>query len=269
MKRIYGVLLLLTFCTQLMAQSVEVNPTSINIPRYANQTAITTAIPNPSPSTIVYDNSLNRYAYYNGSVWVNFPSVSGTTPPSSSSTLQLSTYTNLVAIQNISSPVEGMLVYNLETQEVFYRNNANWIAVNTWQRLPTSANIAYTDGSVFIGETPPTIPQNNALSVQGFSRLGNDNAPYIKTKLLTGTTSSTVNNNQVLHGVDASKIVSVAVSIRSGISSFFWVLPFDPASGFTYRVTFNSTIVQLFMTSNSVRDNLGGQPYSILITYTD
>ncbi len=165
MKCIYGALLLLTFCTQLMAQSVEVNPTSIVIPRYADQAAITAAIPNPSPSTIVYDNSLNRYAYYNGSACVNFPSASSTTPPSSSGTLQLSPYANLAAIQNIASPAEGMVVYNLETEEVFYRNDSNWIAVNTWRRLPASSNIAYTDGNVFIGETPPTIPQNNALSV--------------------------------------------------------------------------------------------------------
>lgn len=76
MKKI-TILFCLFVCSLMgFSQSFSVDSKSLSVPRYANQTAINTAIPSPTTGTLVYDNSLNQYAYYNGSAWTNFPTSS-------------------------------------------------------------------------------------------------------------------------------------------------------------------------------------------------
>jgi hypothetical protein len=55
------------------AQSFSVDSKSLTVPRYANQAAITTAIPTPIEGMLVFNNALDVYSYYNGTAWVNFP----------------------------------------------------------------------------------------------------------------------------------------------------------------------------------------------------
>ena len=73
MKKIL-VLLLFSLCSiASFAQSFSVNPKSMSVPRYANQAAITAAIPSPTEGMMVYNNALDQLAYYNGTAWTNLP----------------------------------------------------------------------------------------------------------------------------------------------------------------------------------------------------
>jgi hypothetical protein len=76
MKKIAILLVLLTSSLSGISQSFSVDSKSLSVPRYANQAAINTAIPTPTTGRLVYDNSLNQYAYYNGTTWTNFPTAS-------------------------------------------------------------------------------------------------------------------------------------------------------------------------------------------------
>lgn len=84
MKKILLSFLLAACAFSAFSQSFSVDNKSLSVPRYANQAAINTANPSPTTGMLVYDNSLNQYAYYNGSAWTNFPASS-----SSSSNLWL------------------------------------------------------------------------------------------------------------------------------------------------------------------------------------
>lgn len=79
MKKILFAFLMAIVSISGFSQSFSVNSKSLSVPRYANQTAINTAIPAPTTGALVYDNSLNQYAYYNGSAWTNFPTSSSST----------------------------------------------------------------------------------------------------------------------------------------------------------------------------------------------
>lgn len=76
MKKIILSFLLIACAFSAFSQSFSVDSKSLSVPRYANQAAINTANPSPTTGTLVYDNSLNQYAYYNGSTWTNFPTSS-------------------------------------------------------------------------------------------------------------------------------------------------------------------------------------------------
>jgi hypothetical protein len=71
MKKIILSFLLLTCAFSGFSQSFSVDSQSLSVPRYANQTAITTAIPSPTVGMLVYNNSLNHYAYWNGTAWTS------------------------------------------------------------------------------------------------------------------------------------------------------------------------------------------------------
>lgn len=76
MKKIFVLLFLLISSLSGFSQSFSVDSKSLSVPRYTNQAAINTANPTPTAGRLVYDNSLNQYAYYNGSTWTNFPTSS-------------------------------------------------------------------------------------------------------------------------------------------------------------------------------------------------
>ncbi|MER0440493.1 hypothetical protein [Emticicia sp. W12TSBA100-4] len=76
MKKTVLSFLLLVCSFSGFSQSFSVDSKSLSVPRYANQAAINTANPSPTAGRLVYDNSLNQYAYYNGSAWTNFPTSS-------------------------------------------------------------------------------------------------------------------------------------------------------------------------------------------------
>lgn len=256
----------------VFAQSFEANPTSVSVPRFANQTAISAAIPSPAAGTLVYNNTLNKFAFYDGSAWVNFPSGNSTTPPTTSNSVQIPVYAAFADLALITSPIaEGMIVYVTQDKQLYIRESGQWRPASPWQI--SGLNTQYPVGNVFIGNTHTVNIGSNSLSVQGFSRFGTDASPAIKTKLIRGVTSGPSQDNQIPHGLDASKIISVSVAIQWPInpsgSDFVWVLPFDPINGYTYRVTYNNTAIQIFLNDNTVRQVLGNRPYYIYITYTN
>ena len=63
------------------SQSFSVDNKSLSVPRYADQAAITAAITTPTTGMLVFNNTLNQYAYWNGTAWTNFPAASGQTNP--------------------------------------------------------------------------------------------------------------------------------------------------------------------------------------------
>ena len=97
------------------------------------------------------------------------------------------------------------------------------------------------NGNVGIGTTSPT----TKLEVNGFSKLGTD-APAIKMKKLTGTTSATQGvSTSIAHGVDASKILAVNVLVQYLTAGYDVPSSYNanPGYEFDYFVTPTDVIV--------------------------
>jgi phage baseplate assembly protein gpV len=151
MKNILSIIILCFVFIQIQAQSFEVNPRFISVPKYANQTAIS-AIASPVEGALVYDIAQDKYAYYTGTAWVNFPAAAGG-GGSSTAAIQVPSYADATAINAIASPVEGMLVYNTATDTYFMHSAATWNEINPASGLWTvnsGTAIGYV-GSVAIG----------------------------------------------------------------------------------------------------------------------
>ncbi|MDZ7933905.1 MAG: hypothetical protein U5M51_02825 [Emticicia sp.] len=144
MKKLFT-LILLTISYIGFAQSFSADSKSMSVPRYANQTAINTAIPAPAEGMLVFNNALDQFAYYTGTAWTNFPSAGGG-GTTYTTHVPINTYANATAINAIASPVAGMLVYNSATNEVWFRGASTWAAMPTattpW--ATTNDNITYT-----------------------------------------------------------------------------------------------------------------------------
>lgn len=94
--------LFLCFSVSIFAQqAAEIDSKFIKIPRYANLTAITSAIASPTQGTIVYNIATASNWYYNGSAWANMAS-GLTLPYSQSQTLNSG---DLFSITNTSPTV--------------------------------------------------------------------------------------------------------------------------------------------------------------------
>ncbi len=71
MKKTLLVLMLFT-CSQVAAQqAVEMNPNSIQLPRYADLAAIQSAVPTPQTGMLVYNIGTSTNWQFNGNSWVN------------------------------------------------------------------------------------------------------------------------------------------------------------------------------------------------------
>lgn len=127
MKNFFTILLL-SLSYWGLAQSFSVDNKSMQVPRFANQTAINTAIPTPAEGMLVFNNALDQFAYYTGTAWVNFPSAGGG-GTTYTTHVPINTYANATAINAIASPVEGMIVFNTATNEIFYRSATAWAAL--------------------------------------------------------------------------------------------------------------------------------------------
>ena len=79
MKGIFSFVILLLLSLSGFSQSFSVDNKSLSVPRYANQAAITAAITTPTEGMLVYNNALDQFAYYNGTVWTNLST--GTSGP--------------------------------------------------------------------------------------------------------------------------------------------------------------------------------------------
>lgn len=139
---------------------------------------------------------------------------------------------------------------------------------------PANAQIAwrhYNDAVNPIVQTNMmTLTGQGNLTVHGFTKLGGSSAffPAIKTALLTGTTSSSSSSTSVVHGLDASKIVSYQIIIVGGLSSDIYVSENNPSPGLTFSGGYD--VSQFYITRSGTNGSqLAGKQYKILVTYTN
>lgn len=222
-------ILSLSFCfAQTYAQSFEINPRSISVPKYANQTAIN-AIPSPVEGALVYDIAQDRFAYYTGTVWTNFPSAGG---GGSTSAINVPSYADATAINAIASPSQGMLVYNNATDRYFVRNATSWAEVNPAANLWTAPNAGSQGyaGSIAIG-----------TSAGGTGRLNinNTNASFTNPDI-TLQTNATVNN-----------VISTTASNRNSTIQFRQSFSLGtPAASFIRWINLQSNVLTNIFTVN-------------------
>lgn len=118
-------------------------------------------------------------------------------------------------------------------------------------------------GEVGINTTAPTAE----LEVNGYTKLGTD-APAVKMKKLTGTTSSSQGTSVSLnHGLNANKILSISVLVDYSAGNC--VPPsYTAAANFEYNYYLNGTAVSIInILGNS--SLILGKPVRVLITYEE
>ncbi|MDZ7933900.1 MAG: hypothetical protein U5M51_02800 [Emticicia sp.] len=279
MKKILLSLSLIICSLSGFSQSFLADSKSISVPRYANQAAITTAIPSPVEGMLVYNNTLDQFVYYTGTVWTNFPS-------SNSSPWTLNTTTNR-AVTNSGAEINRSSS-TLASPDLFFRSpttnirmagatgEAGFLQTATINATPASAsvNFVHLNSAATPVQTPMmTINGNGNLTVNGFTKLGGTgtDVPAIKTKLLTGTISSGTGNfllTQVAHGLNAAKIISIECVIGAGVFGFVsGTSNSNPSTQFT--TFFNNTNVTISRLENDATSNLDGQGYKVYVTYTE
>jgi hypothetical protein len=121
------------------------------------------------------------------------------------------------------------------------------------------------NGNTGIGTNTPT----TKLEVNGFTKSGS-NAPAVKVLKLTGTTASFEGGEvNVLHNLDASKIISVTVMVSGNTSPGEWVpasYTYTPGFEYNYYIFPNQVRVSLKPT-NSI--SILSKPFKVMITYEE
>ncbi|HLO43633.1 MAG TPA: hypothetical protein VK175_04815 [Leadbetterella sp.] len=110
MKKATLLILTILHFSAFAQQAAEIDPKSIKLPRYADLTAITSAIASPQKGMMVYNNATASNWYYNGSAWAN---TAGVIQLPSTNTLNnagsLLTITNTSAYDNSPVAIKGVL----------------------------------------------------------------------------------------------------------------------------------------------------------------
>lgn len=103
------------------------------------------------------------------------------------------------------------------------------------------------------------------VSTTGFTTLGSG-SPAIKTKTITGTTSANTGGgtSSTLHGLNASKILSVNVLVEHSPGQFTPSDSFYTGREFTFSITATSIMVALTATNSN---SLGSVPFKAFIVY--
>ncbi|GAB2610717.1 hypothetical protein GCM10027035_03750 [Emticicia sediminis] len=285
MKKIFLSFALIVFAISSFAQSFSVDSRSLIVPKFADQAAIGTAFPTPTTGTLVYDNALNQYAYYNGTTWVNFPAASvsqwQTTGYYTPNDIQFSAGNVIIGniasnrflqIQNQSDLATSLeLLARSSTNQMRFTSlnpsasiNQKFVGSSTaaastfsWNRVDLNNNNA---------ETPlMSIQGNGNLTVNGFSKFGL-NAPSIKTATVVVTTA-TVGNNTIValpSGVISSKIISIEGVVRW--SNRVYPLNF-PVS--TLQVAAFTVGADLYVFTGTNSTDLANRSATIYITYIE
>lgn len=145
----------------------------------------------------------------------------------------------------------------------FTLSSYNNLSFDTYASDWQSRLFIKNDGLVGINTTEP----GSQLEVNGFTKLGSD-APAIKVKKILANTRSTQGAQQsVLHGLDESKILAVAVMVD--YESNDYVPPsFKSATGYEFEWSlFGNSIIIKNVAGNSA--NILSKPVKILITYEE
>jgi hypothetical protein len=250
MKKIFITFVLLIASLAGFSQSFSVDPRSMSVPRYANQAAITAAIPTATTGMLVYNNALNQYAYFNGTAWTNFPAAStanlwtlnttlnrvvapsGTGIEADRITSQASStlanpFINVIGNGTVflnwgSATHNGKITQESVTGATLASSSINW---NYYPNAnPTQLNSLFG----YSGSTG-TFTHNSDLDINGFTTLGNTASsvalgvtkvtPAIQTLLLTGNIAAASSQTTIIaHGLTWNKIVDIKVLV-SGLSN--------------------------------------------------
>ncbi|WP_064198107.1 MULTISPECIES: hypothetical protein [Emticicia] len=292
MKKILLSFVFIAFAISCFAQSFSVDNKGLSVPKFADQTAINAAISTPTTGTLVYNNALNQYAYYNGSAWTNFPAA-----PNSGSQWQTTNYYTPNDIQfNAGNVIIGSVATNRFLQIQNQSNLATsleLLALSTTNQMRfTSINPSASFNQKFVGgstaatstlswnhvdlnnnqaETPLMSVQGNGnFTVNGFSKFGGSTSafPAMKTMMLTGTTAASGLTTTVVHGLTASKIIGFQVIVAGGVSSDIYVPSNHPDPGMTFFSAYDAGSFYITRSSSN-GSQLISKPYKILITYTN
>ncbi len=108
---------------------------------------------------------------------------------------------------------------------------------------------------------------SNRVEVSGYLKMGT-NAPAIKVKKITGTTSDTEGGSvDELHGLNASKIISITVLVQ--FSSTSYVPPsYNQVDNYEFNWYSDNTKVYIILKSGN-SGFLLSKPYKVLITYEE
>lgn len=112
--------------------------------------------------------------------------------------------------------------------------------------------------------TATVVTKDNASNVAVASIQAGVDAPKIAYKKLTGTMGSSSTITSIPHGLDASKILSVNVTILAPNSEYVGIGQRLAAVSFTYRFDATHVTIAPFDSSST---NIFNRPYKILITY--
>ncbi|MFN8347794.1 MAG: hypothetical protein U0X91_22505 [Spirosomataceae bacterium] len=135
--------------------------------------------------------------------------------------------------------------------------DANWTTFNSLA-LRISGEI-----SVF-----GKIATNNALDVNGFSKLGND-APAIKVKKLTGTTGAAQGDIiPISHGLTSTKILSITVLVQFETNGQYVPHSYTNTNGYQFDFYSDTTNIQV---RNHPTNSSGilSKPIKVMITYEE
>ncbi|MFN3850937.1 MAG: hypothetical protein ACK4NY_15995 [Spirosomataceae bacterium] len=262
MKIILTILLGVIASLSAFSQSFSVDNRSMSVPRYANQTAITAAIPSPTVGMLVYNNALNQYAYWNGSAWTNFPTSSS---PASNLWALNQTTGRIEANSGAPNGIEANrftsngvtsatapLINSIGNANTFVRFGHPQGSMAIMQESTTGFNLNGTSINWrYYDNSNPQVTTNlfgytgstNTFTLNSFTKLGDEattttagvtrSSPAIKTLLLTGslTPGSNPETNASLlttvpHGLNYSKIIEIKVLVNGiGINGGFLVEP--------------------------------------------
>lgn len=290
MKKIFITFAIIIASLSGYTQSFSVDNKSLSVPRYANQAAITAAIPAPTEGMLVFDNALDLYSYYNGTAWVNFPAASVSqwqttnfyTPNdiwfnagnviigsvSSSRFLQIQTQSNLAtSLELLTSRSTNQMRFtsinpSASLNQKFVGGSTAATSTLSWNHVGLNNNNV---------ETPLMSVQGNGdFTVHGFSKFGGSTSafPAMKTMMLTGTTAASGLTTTIVHGLTAAKIIGFQVIVAGGVSSDVYVPSNHPDSGMTFFSAYDAG--SFYITRSSTNGSqLISKPYKILITYTN
>ena len=132
--------------------------------------------------------------------------------------------------------------------------DANWTTFKTPLRIQNDFSVS------------GRITTNNALDINGFSKLGND-APAIKVKKLTGTTGAAQGDIiPISHGLTSTKILSITVLVQFETNGQYVPHSYTNMNGYQFDFYSDATNIQIRNHPTNSGQILS-KPIKIMITY--
>ena len=209
-----------------------------------------------------YSTSMGRSTHAIGESSTAFGSYTSANGKSSTSMGNGSTangdYSFAMGYLTIASPSysTSLGIYNIDNP-----NGLFMVGNGSYSNRFTAFIIRKDNNRVGIGMEDPTA----MLHVDQFTKLGND-APAIRMKKFTGNTATTVGGSTtIVHGLTASKILSISIVIDLGLAGNV-TEHYMQSSGYQTDVSFEATNIYVWNSpANSA--NILNKPFKVLVTY--